>query len=70
MTSLRSFQNEIDQIHNKEVARQRQNSSNSQEKENKNPAERPANIQLEAVKEQKDTEDPEDSNLDSELQVC
>lgn len=40
MTTLRSFQNEIDEIHTKEVAKQRAHSSvqAEKEKENKNPA--------------------------------
>lgn len=40
MTSLRNFQNEIDEIHTKEVAKQRAYTSvqAEKEKENKNPA--------------------------------
>lgn len=40
MTTLRSFQNEIDEIHTKEVAKQRAHSlvQAEKEKENKNPA--------------------------------
>ncbi|KAL5528302.1 hypothetical protein ACEPAF_7438 [Sanghuangporus sanghuang] len=37
MTTLRSFQNEIEDIHHKEVAKQRSLSSKEHEKENRNP---------------------------------
>lgn len=38
MTSLRTFQNEIDEIHARELAKQRTNGTMEKEKENKKPA--------------------------------
>lgn len=37
MTSLRNFQNEIDEIHTREIAKQRAQTITEREKENKNP---------------------------------
>ncbi|KAH9949572.1 P-loop containing nucleoside triphosphate hydrolase protein [Amylocystis lapponica] len=57
MTSLRTFQNEIDEIHHRETAKQRAQATVDRTRETKKPAVKPP-----AAKEAKDTNDTDDTD--------
>lgn len=67
MATLRSFQNEIEDIHQKELARQRSSGTTEYEKENRNPSSSGSNSTGLSGKDLDGTEN--DSDLDGELQA-
>jgi len=69
MTSLRTFQNEIDEIHARETSKQRAQAAadKEKEKENKNPHSNGKEVKLESQEE--DYEQPGLSEIEGGIQV-
>ena len=67
MATLRNFQNEIEGIHQREIAKQRSSASKESEKENKHPSSTGSSKGHSEKKSLPSTQD--DLDLESELQV-
>lgn len=69
MTSLRSFQEEIDVIHHKEKVKQRSQTSKESEKENRRPISKESK-EGDGPAGDKHSQGEVDPNLEENLQVC